>query len=328
MPLLMKRAIVKNGQARRTPNWNSGSECYAGIVKAKPMWLRLGRRRRGGSRLVSSSNPDNGKRRPNEDFIAMFVDHGGASADAGAVHEPDLGFVGLTLVPDDVGLPVTVEIASPDNRKRRPNEDFIAMFVDHGGASADAGDVHEPDLGFVGLTLVPNDVGLLVTVEIANPDNRKRGPNEDFIAMFVDYGGASADAGAVHEPDLGFVGLTLVPNDVGLPVTVEIANPDNRKRRPNEDFIVMFVDYGGASANAGAVHEPDLSFVGLTLVPDDVRVPIAVEIANPNDRKRRPNEDFIAMFVDYGGASANAGAVHEPDLGFVGLTIVKNDVSC
>ena len=92
-----------------------------------------------------------------EGGLTVLAKHRRAATYPVAVHEPDLGFVRGTVVPKDVGFPIPVEIAHPNDAERWSNEGGIAVFAEHCRAATYPVVVHEPDLGFACRTVVPQN---------------------------------------------------------------------------------------------------------------------------------------------------------------------------
>ena len=63
------------------------------------------------------------------------------------------------MVPDDIGAPVTVHVAHPDDSERRADERRLPVLAEHGRPADQLLLVHEPDLGLPGLVVIQEDRG-------------------------------------------------------------------------------------------------------------------------------------------------------------------------
>lgn len=70
---------------------------------------------------------------------------------------PDLGLAGLLVMPDDVGVPVAGHITHADDLEGKPHKDRLVVLVRYGGSPRDLATVHLPDLGLVGIPVMPDD---------------------------------------------------------------------------------------------------------------------------------------------------------------------------
>ena len=71
---------------------------------------------------------------------------------------------------------------------------------------------------------------------------------------------------------------TRLPEHVGLAVEIEVAGADDAPGQTHQMTAAVAIggDSGAADARS-AVHEPDLRFAGRLVVPEHVRVAVAVE---------------------------------------------------
>src|SRR5258708_6879782 len=83
--------------------------------------------------------------------------------------------------------------------------------------------------------------------------------------------GAVDQAGAVHQPHRRRA-VDVLPQHVGLAVTVEIARPDHVPGRPRIEAHI------GARQNVEAVHQPDRRRA-VGVLPQDVGLAVAIEVA-------------------------------------------------
>src|SRR5882672_2957972 len=200
---------------------------------------------------------------------------GSAARNRGAVHEPDRVRAGCVVVPQDVGLAIPVKVADPYDA---PVE--VPYRTDNMPAQNRSA-VHEPDRDLAGGAVAPQDVGLAVPIEVA--DSRDA-PVE--IRCRSEVGSATRNRGAVHEPDRVRAGYVVVPQDVGLAISVEVA--DSRDA-PVE--IRYRSEVGSATRNRGAVHEPDRVRAGRVVMPQDVGLAVPVEIATHDRARGRRHRD-------------------------------------
>src|SRR5882672_6251384 len=228
-----------------------------------------------------------------------------AARNRGAIHEPDYVLAGGAVAPQDVGLAVPVEVADP---RDAPVE--IRYRGEVGGAARNRGAVHEPDRVRAGCVVVPQDVGLAVPIEVA--DSRDA-PVE--IRCRSEVGSATRNRGAVHEPDRVRAGYVVVPQDVGLAISVKVADPYDA---PVE---IRYRTEDGLAQNRGAVHEPDRDLAGGAVAPQDVGLAVSIEVADSRDA---PVE--IRYRSEVGSATRNRGAVHEPDRVRAGRVVMPQDV--
>src|SRR6266851_3806643 len=130
--------------------------------------------------------------------------------------------------------------------------------------------VHEEHRVLAGRAVAPQDVGLAVTVEVADSRDtpveiRNRSEHR-----------AARNGGAVHEPDYVLTGRAVAPQDVGLAVSIKVTDSGNA---PAE----IHLGERGAARNRGGVHEPDRVLAGRAVVPQDVGLAVTVEVADPRD---------------------------------------------
>ena len=82
-------------------------------------------------------------------------------------HVPDLRFAGQLVVPEQVGLAVAIEIVDAGDAPRRTHQVSAAIAIGIDRSSADArGSTHVPYLRFAGRSVVPDEVGFTVAVEV------------------------------------------------------------------------------------------------------------------------------------------------------------------
>src|SRR5436309_2794582 len=118
---------------------------------------------------MEKAHPRDAERQSNEGGIAVLAEHRRAAAYPVAIHEPDLGFVRGTVVPEDVGFAIPVKVAHPNDAERQSDKGGIAILTEHRRAAAYPVAIHEPDLGFDRGTVVPEDVGFAIPVNVAHP---------------------------------------------------------------------------------------------------------------------------------------------------------------
>src|SRR5882672_3732176 len=227
-----------------------------------------------------------------------------AARNRGAIHEPDYVLAGGAVAPQDVGLAVPVEVADP---RDAPVE--IPYRTDNMPAQNRSA-VHEPDRDLAGGAVAPQDVGLAVPIEVA--DSRDA-PVE--IRCRSEVGSATRNRGVIHEPDRVRAGYVVVPQDVGLAISVKVADPYDA---PVE---IRYRTEDGLAQNRGAVHEPDRDLAGGAVAPQDVGLAVSIEVADSRDA---PVE--IRYRSEVGSATRNRGAVHEPDRVRAGRVVMPQDV--
>ena len=274
---------------------------------------------------VHLAGSDNAPRRANKGSRTVFVEHGRPPRDAFATHEPELGLVGRTVVPDNIGVSGAIQVAGSDGAPRRADQCSGAIFVNHRRATCNALAAHEPDLSLVARAVVPDDLGASGGIHAADSDDAPGRAHQCGGTILVHHGRPTRNAFAVHEPDLRFVGRTVVPDDRGASGDVHIACSDDAPRRANKSSSTVFVENGCATRNAFAVHEPDLRFVGRTVVPDDRGASGDVHVACSDDAPRRANKGSSTLFVNHGRPARNLPTVHEPELGLAARTVVPDD---
>src|SRR5580704_8614124 len=132
-------------------------------------------------------------------------------------------------------------------------------------ASTDQINPIQPSFVNFATVVPPQDVGLAVGIEVANPSN---------VPVVADRAGrASTDhLGPVHKQDVDFTG-GVPPQDVGLAVTVEVANPGNLP-------IVADNAERAGTDHLSPVHQQDVDFAR-DVAPQDVGLAVAVEIGLP-----------------------------------------------
>src|SRR5208282_2758160 len=116
-------------------------------------------------------------------------------------------------------------------------------------------------------------------------------------------GGGIQDRGAVHLPDRHVAGR-VAPEDVALAVAVKVAGTDDRPDAGRHGGDVR----GGGVQDRGAVHLPDCHVAG-RVVPENVGLAVAVEVALPDDR---PGAGRYGGDIRGGGVQ-DRGSVHQPD---------------
>src|ERR1700761_7342855 len=87
----------------------------------------------------------------------------------------------------------------------------------------------------------------------------------------------------------------------------------------------MLVNHSFTVGNLVPVHKPDLRFVGLAVVPNDVRVARQIEMAIANDGPWGTNDGRLIGVIDYSCPANHPVAVPEPDLRFVRYAVVPKD---
>src|SRR6516164_8769276 len=75
---------------------------------------------------------------------------------------------------------------------------------------------------------------------------------------------------AVHKPDLRLIGGFIVPKNVGVSVSIEVADPNDAPRRSDIDGVTVLPDHGCPVVDAVAVHKPDLRFLAVAVVPKNI----------------------------------------------------------
>src|ERR1019366_5159878 len=85
------------------------------------------------------------------------------------------------------------------------------------------------------------------------------------------------------------------------------------------------VENRSATSHAVEVHEPDLSFIGGAVVPNDIRVAGRIKVAVADDGPRGPDNGGLAVLAQHRSPPDYAVAVPEPELYFVGLAVVPKN---
>src|SRR5579864_5478072 len=160
----------------------------------------------------------------------------------------------------------------PDLKSAKHYRPTATRYGVGGSAARYRSAVHEPDRVRAGPAIAPQNVGFAVSIEVADPCNA---PGE--VRYRSEYSAARNLGGAVHKPDRVIAGRVVVPQDVGLAVCVEVADP--------RDTPVKIRHRGGSGTarDRSPVHEPDRVIAGRAVVPQDVRLAVSVEVADPRD---------------------------------------------
>src|SRR5204863_1734095 len=130
------------------------------------------------------------------------------------VHQSDVVLASRGVAPQYVGLAVTIEVADP---LHLPS--LVAQRVDR-TRPGDRETVHQVDVVLAGRDVAPQDVGPAVAVEVADPLHL---PARGRIHK-VD-GTLGGGAQPVHQPDVVLASRGVAPQDVGLAVAIEVADP-------------------------------------------------------------------------------------------------------
>jgi len=129
------------------------------------------------------------------------------------VHEPDVDLSGAAVLPQNVTRAVPIEIANPQNRP------VGRKTVGNHALARNPGPVHEPDVNFPTGVVLPEDIGFAIVIEIANahnvPTGRRRHRSRASLAR---------DGQPVHQPDVDFAGGTVLPQNIGFAIAIEIAD--------------------------------------------------------------------------------------------------------
>src|SRR6185503_16562111 len=206
--------------------------------------------------------------------------------DRAAVHQPFLDRAAGALVPENVRLAVTVEVAGADHRPAGRHGADI-------GGSGNGAAVHLQFLDRA-VGVAQEDVGLAVTVEVAGAARRPARRNA------VCDNRRGTDRAAVHQPFLDRAAGALVPENVRLAVTVEVAGADHRPAGRHGADI-------GGSGNGAPVH---LQFLdrAVGVAQEDVGLAVTVEVAGADRRPARRNA------VCDNRRGTDRAAVHQPVL--------------
>ena len=182
--------------------------------------------------------------------------------DGRAVHRVEVVLPGRAVPPQDVALPVAVEVAHAGDLPV-----LVGDCADKAFARLDGGAVHEIDVVLAGADIPPQDVGFAVAIEVADS-----GDLPALVGHLAEVALARLDGQSVHQVDVVVPGGAVPPQDVGLAVAVEIADPGDLPALVGHRADVAL------RADRGPGHDVDVVFAGGRIAPQDVRVAIAVEV--------------------------------------------------
>src|SRR5215471_14405911 len=114
------------------------------------------------------------------------------------------------------------------------------------------------------------DVRTLGYVSRPYPSRSRGGPrrqNQNSVTVLVNDNRPFPQLRAVHQPQLGRTGGLVVPDDVTIPVAIHIVRTDDGPWQTDENRLAILVDDRCPVHHFLAVHEPDLRFIGLGVVP-------------------------------------------------------------
>src|SRR5215213_5678330 len=137
----MMPLITWRWSRQRPPRWpvggNSGrSHSHSAFERsARPMAHRYHTSAPSEKHALALTHADDLEGQPHKGRVAVLADHGGSADELVAVHAPDLGLAGVAVVPNDVGLAVTVQIAHPDDLEGEADEGRLSVFAQHGGSA-------------------------------------------------------------------------------------------------------------------------------------------------------------------------------------------------
>ena len=153
--------------------------------------------------------------------------------------------------------------------------------------------------------------------EYSGSDDAEGRSDQGGLAVLSQHRRPAGNAASVHEPNLSFVGGGVVPEDIGLAVPIEVARPDDAEGRSDEGGFAVLSQHrrpaGHAVIAVRTVHEPDLSFVGRAVVPQEIRDRIFIEIIGSDDPPGRSDEGGLAVLSQHRRPAGHASAVHDPD---------------
>src|SRR6266480_7473517 len=178
-----------------------------------------------------------------------------------------------------------------------------------GTLGGDAQPVHQPDVVLAHRDVAPQDVGLAVAIEVADPLHLPR-----LVAQRVDRT-RPGDRETVHQVDVVLAGRGVAPQEVGLAVAVEVADPLHLPARGR----IHKVD-GTLGSGAQPVHQPDVVLAGRGVPPQDVGLAVAVEITDAGDGPVR------VLHRAQKALRPDRGPIHEVAVVLPGSRVAPQDV--
>src|SRR5437773_4025971 len=220
------------------------------------------------------------------------------------MHQPDVVLARHGVAPQDVGLAVAIEVADP---LHLPG--LVAHSVDR-TRPGDRETVHQVDVVLAGRGVAPQEVGLAVAVEVADPLHLPaRGRIHE-----VD-GTLGGGAQPIRQPDVVLAGRGVAPQDVGLAVAVEVADPLHLA-----GLVAHSVDRT-LRGDRETVHQVDVVLAGRGVAPQDIVLAVAVEVADPLHLPARGRIHKVD-----GTLGGGAQPVHQPDVVLASRQVAPQDV--
>ena len=121
------------------------------------------------------------------------------------------------------------------NEKGRSNKGTAAVQDVDRGSAFDGLASHEPDLCLTGCFVMPQDIREAIAVEITATGDVERQADERGAGIVLPIHRCSAGyAIGIHIPDLRLATRSVVPDDIGSTVHVDVVGRDDAPRQTDE----------------------------------------------------------------------------------------------
>ena len=195
-----------------------------------------------------------------------------------SIHQPVRDLTGGLILPDQVGHSIIIDIKDTDDfpvgSMPAPLFRITAAGLSHS--------IHQPVRDLTGDLILPDEIGLAVTIEITAADDLPVRVNAQAVIQIT----AARLSHSVHQPVRELTGGLILPDDIGFAVAVEITDAD--------DFPVRVNGLRRYSENrrwtdVSSVHQPVRELTGGLILPDEIGFAVSVEIADADDLPVRVN---------------------------------------
>src|SRR6185437_5560597 len=204
------------------------------------------------------------------EFKRAIGDHPAADG-GGAIHQLNFSHADGSVVIDQIGTAVVVEIA--DTLNSPAWIEFKRAIGDHPAADG-GGAIHQLNFSYAGGSVVIDQIGTAVVVEIADARNS---PAWIEFKRAVGNHAAADGGGAVHQLNFSYTGGSVVIDQIGTAVVVEIAAADGSPARVAFERAIRDL---AAADRRRAVQKLQLRCAEAGIVIGQIGVAVVVEVAD------------------------------------------------
>src|SRR5581483_791161 len=239
-------------------------------------------------------------------------------APVATAHVPDTWHIGHILLPDEIRMSVAIQVRggndSPAGLWNGNAQEFSA------DDRAAIGTAHVPNTRHIGPILLPDEIRMSVAIQV-------RGGNDSPARLW--NGNAQevtaedrAAIGTAHVPNTRHIAPILLPNKIRMSVAIQVAGGNDS---PARLWNGNAQEFGAEDRTAiGTPHVPDTGHIGHILLPDEIRMSVAIQVAGGNDS---PAGLCNANTQKFGAEDrAAAGTPQVPDTGHIRPILLPDDI--